>query len=318
MAILASCASSLVTLRLHLARDSVTVHLAQTLSSIHLPALRQLTIEWDAPTHDPLIAFFTRHASQLDALTVLKVPYAAHAAVVSQRLVNLTALTWSDPYLHFPGQRLLDNCPRLTALHSAFVPDVWPVPALRHVTLGYYSVAKLATLNLADFPHLSGIALPQIPEDNVALIPRACAELVTECALFTTPPELRLLASMPRLCKLRLHCAQDSPPLPPLSLPLLTELTLTVAAVGERLLAQSASVLRQLLPCAPRLSIVSLVPLDGHLTAAEEALILDLVRELDGAAVSHLVVCCYDKPFARLKAAIAATPLCWLCVSRHD
>lgn len=236
---------------------------------MHLPALRQLTLEWDA-ADESLVRLFTRHASQLASLTLVFLPYTALKCFLSQRLNNLTS-------------------------------RVWPLPQLRHLACS--DVSLITTLNLADFPNLSSVALSEIAADAVSSIPHNSAHLITECVLFTTPPELQLLASLTRLCKLRLHCTRDSPPL----------LTLAAGAIGDPLLAFTPSLLRQILPCAPRLSVVCLVPQGGDFTAAEEAYIPGLVR--DEAAVSFLVVHCCAKAFARFKSAIGATRLCWLlCV----
>lgn len=174
--IITACASFLVSLELHIAYQSIeSPELVSFLTSVHLPSLRYLTIGFKhAHLSNELCAFYGRHASQLETLTVTEAPKEVHAKVGGHDLPNLTELTWRGSVHPFATDMdaLLARCPKLTALHTCFVPS-----GVSHALTALRSLAlrtswQLETAELNRFPQLTAVSIDSIEDDTVPLLQR--------------------------------------------------------------------------------------------------------------------------------------------------
>lgn len=275
--------------RLDLFSSSKTLRFTAVVAALHLPQLTYLAV---GPELDPhLSAFYRRHASQLEALTI-RIPCSrntfAHRQmhdIVNVHLPRLRVLRVVDDHRINPvASQLLPlvllQCPRLTALHTNFAP-ICGASVLRSFKI--VSSWCAPQLNVADFPQLEAITFSCFYEHK-ALTNFCC--LITACDMSATPAALLALPTMTRLRSLVIsHPAVALPPLA--NLAALQELTIISSDA-------SCSTLAHFLQYCPGLSKITL-----SCGALSQGVFNTLLHDLDRRGVAELTYVCQQQRVSR-------------------
>lgn len=271
--------------------------LADYICTVHLPQLSDLRIAFTNANNAPLLAFFRRHALQLESLVFIHPPRPA-SLIADVALSNLTELSFAPPDM-MAG--LAVRCPKLTALHSSYidVPTELPLRSL-HLTL------LDARLHHTTLTAIHGVKLDEV--SAAKLVPHA--HLVKSCTLLG-PPSVAFLSAATRLTSLSIQydlLSEDAP----LAIPSLTELTLVPSKYLDGVFTKEIAVVRRFMRGCPRLTKITASQCSDLANAPTT--LMELVSELDARGTVQALVIDNAIDGDDLKIAATSLVMHWLSV----
>lgn len=213
--LLARIGSSLRRFRLQF-NSSRLQSLGTFLASAHFPSLTALSIGFPFSVNHDVLAFYSRHSSQLLELTLTYVPLELGREIAAQALPNLHTLDWQSSLFGSDAVLpLLASCPQLTSVHLRTLPKPIPtlVTALHSLALFGFEIPKSRP-----FSRLSSLSVLNLDDEDLQAFGEH-GTVLTACTISTTPTGVSLQL-LPRLKNLTLglfHSPDVLLPIPPLT-----------------------------------------------------------------------------------------------------
>lgn len=251
-------------------RDGLQGPLKEYIRTANMPKLRQLWIALTNADNTELLAFFLRHAPQLETLGFIHPPCPA-SLISDAPLTNLQELFSVPPDM----VDLSSRCPKLTALHATHLKVSIDLPLYSLWNLDLNS-SLISRLN--QYPNLTVIGNVELDEQNsTRLADKQLSHLINSCELLEYPSVSFLLAAT-NLTSLIIR--YDLIPTDILLVfPRLTDLTLRPQKEHTGVFTEEVAVIRRFLHGCPRLKNITAIEC-SDLTGAKETLSA-LVSELD-------------------------------------